>query len=175
MLCECGCGNPTRVAAQNRPDRGFVKGQPQRFILGHIARAQHLHVLTRKRCRQGHDLTVPSACDAKGYCRTCTSDARKRFYRQNAATFSANQRRRKLATYGLTEAEYQRLADAQGGLCAICGGPPKLRKGVARLHVDHDHNTGRVRGLLCYDCNWALGKFSDSVEGLLRAVAYLSK
>jgi hypothetical protein len=44
---------------------------------------------------------------------------------------------------------YDRLLGEQGGVCAICGNPPKTR----RLHIDHDHKTGKVRGLLCHRCN----------------------
>jgi Recombination endonuclease VII len=50
---------------------------------------------------------------------------------------------------GVTDEEYARLLAAQGGHCALCPNEPKTR----RLHVDHDHATGRVRGLLCHRCN----------------------
>lgn len=49
----------------------------------------------------------------------------------------------------LDDAGYDRLLEAQGGGCALCGATPKKR----RLHVDHDHRSGAVRGLLCYRCN----------------------
>jgi hypothetical protein len=52
-------------------------------------------------------------------------------------------------TYGLTSADYDTLLEAQGGKCAICRGRPQSK----RLAVDHDHNTGAVRGLLCSRCN----------------------
>jgi hypothetical protein len=61
-------------------------------------------------------------------------------------------RKPRAAQLGVTDAEYARLLAAQGGGCAICGNPPKTR----RLHVDHDHKTKRVRGLLCHRCNRAL-------------------
>ena len=59
---------------------------------------------------------------------------------------------------GIDDAEYERLLEAQGGHCALCPNVPKTR----RLHVDHDHKTGRVRGLLCYRCNRALPTYLDS-------------
>ena len=66
---------------------------------------------------------------------------------------------------------YEALLTAQGGVCAICGKPPKTR----RLHVDHDHQTGRVRGLLCFTCNrFVLGKYATAAK--LRAAAdYLER
>ncbi|MGH2776528.1 MAG: endonuclease VII domain-containing protein [Actinomycetota bacterium] len=56
----------------------------------------------------------------------------------------------------------------QGGVCALCGtGKPE--------HVDHDHQTKRVRGILCFNCNRGLGKFGDDVELMNRAVQYLER
>ncbi len=59
---------------------------------------------------------------------------------------------------GVTDADYERLLTAQGGHCALCPTKPKSR----RLHVDHDHATGKVRGLLCYRCNRALPASLDA-------------
>ena len=69
---------------------------------------------------------------------------------------------------GVTDEEYRRLLEAQGGHCALCPNVPKTR----RLHVDHDHKTGRVRGLLCYRCNRALPTYLDS-DWLRRAATYV--
>lgn len=77
-----------------------------------------------------------------------------------------------LRKFGLTEGSYEILLTRQGGCCDICKKPEKFKK---RLAVDHDHATGKVRGLLCQDCNTSLGKFGDSVEILRNAVAYLEK
>lgn len=69
---------------------------------------------------------------------------------------------------GVTDDEYARLLAAQGGHCALCPNTPKTR----RLHVDHDHATGRVRGLLCYRCNRALPKYLTA-DWLRAAAEYL--
>jgi hypothetical protein len=66
------------------------------------------------------------------------------------------------------------MLNNQGGVCAICGGVGKGSSNRAvGLVVDHDHETGRIRGLLCSDCNTALGRFGDSRERLMKAVRYL--
>jgi hypothetical protein len=75
--------------------------------------------------------------------------------------------------FGLTPAEYTAMAERQGGVCGICGGNRSAR--VKRLVVDHCHRTGTVRGLLCSNCNYALGQFSDSPGLLMAALAYLAR
>ena len=61
---------------------------------------------------------------------------------------------------------------AQGGVCAICHQP---RPEERTLHVDHDHSTGAIRGLLCFTCNNALGDFRDSSELFHAAAGYLER
>lgn len=75
-----------------------------------------------------------------------------------------------LKQYGLTPTSYSRLLDYQLGGCAICGREPTKRR---RLAVDHNHRSGKVRGLLCTRCNVGLGLFDESIERLLEAVSYL--
>ena len=65
-------------------------------------------------------------------------------------------------TYGITIEEYEAVVAAQGGVCSICGRPPKK----VRLSLDHDHKTGRMRGLLCVPCNRALGFVENHWEGI---------
>jgi hypothetical protein len=76
--------------------------------------------------------------------------------------------------YGMTEADYQKLLTSQGGVCGICRHSP-AEIGESRLVVDHDHATGRVRGLLCRMCNLGLGRFRDSPTLLRSAVKYLTR
>lgn len=80
--------------------------------------------------------------------------------------------------YGLPEGGYQQMYDAQGGLCAICGKPETkmTTTGAVRLLcVDHDHETGLVRQLLCAACNTGLGYFKDDPEALASASAYTER
>jgi len=74
--------------------------------------------------------------------------------------------------YGVTEQDFLVLWNAQDGLCAICFEP--LEK-FSTPHLDHNHVSGVVRGLLCFTCNTALGKFHDSVVLLRSAIVYLEK
>jgi len=72
--------------------------------------------------------------------------------------------------YGITMEAYKVLNEVQKGLCAICGKPD-----YKSLAVDHDHKTGKVRGLLCHKCNTAIGMFDDDTNILLKAVDYLEE
>jgi hypothetical protein len=74
--------------------------------------------------------------------------------------------------YGITIADYDRMFEQQGGVCAICNEP---RPEERTLHVDHDHKTGVIRGLLCFRCNNALGDLREEVELFQRAADYLDR
>lgn len=74
--------------------------------------------------------------------------------------------------YGLSPSEFEAMLEAQGGVCAICERPNSDGRS---LHVDHDHETEAVRGLLCAQCNAGLGIFGDSPELVRRALAYLDQ
>lgn len=101
---------------------------------------------------------------------------RKRIYERqarwktlNKAKLDAYNRRRHLdEAYGITQHDYETLRDIQGGVCAICGSDKKL-------HVDHDHRSGVVRGLLCFNCNTGLGKFEDNERLLRAAIGYMER
>lgn len=76
-----------------------------------------------------------------------------------------------LKTYGLQGGEYDKLYEAQGGVCYIC---ERATGKVRKLAVDHDHKTGYVRGLLCKPCNSILAHLRDSADAAVRIVNYLS-
>lgn len=79
--------------------------------------------------------------------------------------------------YGLTVADYRAMFAAQDGNCAICGEAETAQREGRRqsLSVDHDHETGEVRGLLCLRCNTGLGLFLDDPLRLLAAIEYLDQ
>jgi hypothetical protein len=106
-----------------------------------------------------------SAADGlAGYCKPCHNAkgkaTAKRLY---GSTRDYHLRRR----YGLTSADVDAMIEAQGGTCATCNAKPE--------HVDHDHATGKVRGVLCFNCNQALGNVRDSAETLTRLRSYLRR
>jgi len=73
--------------------------------------------------------------------------------------------------YGLTIEDYNYILEQQGGVCEICRKP--VSEFNKRLHVDHDHNTGVIRGLICSSCNLMLGHAKDNVNILGNAILYI--
>lgn len=73
--------------------------------------------------------------------------------------------------YGITVEEYDAMSARQNGVCAICGRPQSARRG--RLSIDHDHKTGSIRGLLCTNCNSALGMVNDRIDLLKEMIEYI--
>src|SRR3990167_2188512 len=84
-----------------------------------------------------------------------------------------NRRRSLIKNYGITDEQFNRLLEYQGGVCAICWRGINADDRKKRLSVDHDHQTGKIRGLLCSGCNGGIGFFNDNLEVLKRAVNYL--
>ena len=73
---------------------------------------------------------------------------------------------------GITKEEYDMVFEIQDGKCAICQNPPKSNHSLA---MDHNHKTNEFRGLLCKECNRALGLFGDNINRLTNAVIYLKE
>ena len=97
---------------------------------------------------------------------------RNRWKRENPEKHELSHLKNRLKKeYGLTLEEYYAMRDKQNGCCALCG---KNEAEIdRRLDVDHDHVTGKVRGLLCGRCNKALGLFDDKANVLLKASSYV--
>ena len=105
-------------------------------------------------------------------CRQCTNKAAKKFQQCQNEKARAAQRKSKLKrNWGLTLEEFDQMLAAQRGVCAICSsGVPG---GTGRFHVDHDHATGIIRGLLCSACNTGIGQLKERIDVLERAIDYL--
>lgn len=108
----------------------------------------------------------------------------RRWQKENPERYRLNQRRMRsspegrrrqrashlLRKFGMTLGQYEEMCEAQEGGCAICRRPPRTD---TSLHIDHEHKTGQIRGLLCFSCNAALGYFGDDGDRLVAAAAYL--
>jgi len=94
----------------------------------------------------------------------------KRYYHANRERLAL---RRRLWKYKITKEQFDQMFEDQHGLCAICSGD--LLQGTYGLAIDHDHDTGKVRGLLCHPCNRGLGQFQDALHLLEHAAEYLKR
>ena len=103
-------------------------------------------------------------------CVPCTTE-RSRAWR--AANPRQNRNTMLLRKYGITYDQFTLLLEVQGGKCAICRGTEI--GGSGDWHVDHNHMTGKVRGILCSPCNVGLGHFKDDPVLIETAAAYLRR
>lgn len=108
----------------------------------------------------------------------CSAEHRALQLAADRNTPEAKARRRDLhlqRSYGITSEDYDRMFAAQGGRCGLCGNEGSNTERSAELAVDHDHETGVVRGLLCHDCNTGLGKLGDDPALLRKAADYVER
>lgn len=168
---RCGETKPADDFAnhKSRPDRRQVH-----------CRACQAADYRRRQEAAGNVVRPPDIPEGHKFCRGCQrilplSDWARRARSTDGYAFrcrgciSAHDREKALvAKYGMTSAEVEAMCEAQGGVCAICRTAPAV-------HVDHDHRTGEVRGMLCFSCNAALGHFTDDPEVLRRAADYLER
>jgi hypothetical protein len=116
-----------------------------------------------RRCACGAEVTTPVG---KPVCPDCRKDQRP--------GAQARERVRTLLLYGLTQREWNALVRKQRDRCAICKTSTPGGRGE-RWHIDHDHMTGKVRGLLCHRCNMGVGFFLDDPEIIKAAARYVIK
>ena len=108
----------------------------------------------------------PKSRDGLTYsCKPCLAEYSRRFRGENRASCRRSELKYK---YGITPEQYDEMWKAQGEGCAICGSDRKPR-------IDHCHQTGRVRGILCDTCNRGLGMLGDNLETLRNVVQYLER
>ncbi len=141
-----------------------------------------LHAGPTKPCSCG-GLRVRRGTDRRWICVSCVSSSdRARRIRDQRPRAEALRRwkaknpnavlQSRIKQYGISADEYFSLLLSQGGVCAICKGPPS---GGKRYSVDHDHASLAVRGLLCGKCNIGLGMFADDPVVLQKAIEYLGR
>ncbi len=109
-------------------------------------------------------------------CKVCQKELLRERKQRNPKKYQDDLRRnRYLRWYGITIEDYDQMFEIQKGKCAICGTTrPHFRKNVKHFNVDHNHETGTVRGLLCNTCNRGLGLFRDNVGLIGKAFQYLT-
>ena len=105
-----------------------------------------------------------SSTGLASYCLPCHNDRGKASKDKVGGSRTYHLQRR----YGITAEEADAMREAQGGMCAVCGVAPAG-------HVDHDHATGAVRELLCFNCNGGLGQFKDNPAVLRAAADYVER
>lgn len=116
------------------------------------------------------------------YCKKCANSKSREWHKVNMAVGAPGWERRRKAyrdyhykrTYGVSLEYVENLLLEQEGKCNICGVTLQLFKS-GHLHLDHCHETKRIRGILCTNCNRGLGHFQDSVDNLTKAIEYLQK
>lgn len=118
------------------------------------------------------------------WCKSCRSNSIKDYRSRNREKYNSYSKKWRRSNpeaeyaivlrsrYGLTLEGYMSILEEQKYGCAICGLVPK--DGDKRLHVDHDHKTGKVRGLLCNNCNTALGFLEDDSKRIEKMLSYLA-
>jgi len=136
---------------------------------------------TCTKCKQVRDAETEFAKNKRNadgldrHCKFCHNlyyQEHKKEHKHYDRTHTAQRRASKLKTnYGMTQEDYNKMFAEQDGKCAICEIPQEQCKRA--FAVDHDHVTGKPRGLLCYNCNHGLADFKDSPASLERAIKYL--
>jgi len=106
-------------------------------------------------------------------CKDCAQKRMRVWYYSEAGRDYYKHCLRRQRRHGLTLAEAEALFEKQGNVCAICKRPATDKR--SRLHVDHCHKTGKVRGGLCIKCNVGLGLTEDNVETLRAMITYLEQ
>lgn len=136
------------------------------------------------------DFAKSSRYGYQAWCKKCNTEAQKewrqnndgkcrsyhkKWYFENKDLALKTTRKRDLGKYGISEEDYDKLFEKQKSVCAICGKPETRKQNdkITLLCVDHDHETGVVRGLLCHTCNIGIGMLNSTIL-LERAKNYLN-
>ena len=159
-VCACMCGWSS--------ESGVVRAKAQRQYSQHLLSTMPIC----SGCKQPTPHHKMSKA-AKHLCKSCSTAKTKAWKAANPEAWERHARKSYLKQkYGVTPEHVDALLAAQGEVCAICRKPGRDSRGF-RPHVDHDHATGVVRGVLCNLCNQGLGAFRDDTALLAAAIEYL--
>ena len=126
-----------------------------------------------KYCKYEHDMDIVGR-DKANRCLECGRQRLKRFRTTNLPHVrKQNQSYKRFSRHGITISMYDEMMNNQNGRCAICKNVPKEDSLKRTFHIDHCHSSGRIRGLLCKDCNHMLGFARDNPNTLIQAAEYL--
>ena len=145
-----------------------------RFVL----KGDHVSMKTCNKCQEvkpfdAFDRRNGGRNGYRAECKTCRAAKVREWHQAHPDKVKNNNLK---SNYGITIDDYKLLLETHNNLCAICKlAPTATYKSSASLNVDHDHTTGRIRGLLCNKCNSGIGFFQESPELLGRAVIYLTQ
>lgn len=130
------------------------------------------------RCEVEKDLTLFRK--ENGWCRECERETNLARYHNKESTKKSHKeayRKFQIKQYGITVEDYNSMYDSQLGRCKICDSEVKPMLSGEKLSeiacIDHCHETGKVRGLLCRPCNTGLGQFKDNIFIMEKALEYL--
>lgn len=145
-----------RRCKQSKPSTEFFKDKKGKLRLGTICK--------------------PCNTEETREWRTKNRQYYREYCRKNRPRYAAQHRNHDLLVkYGITSSDYDALRAKQNGVCAICDRPATGKRHCSKLHVDHDHKSGKVRGLLCAGCNRMIGRVKDNPDVLRRAASYLEQ
>lgn len=130
-----------------------------------------------KRCKTKAESILRKTANHKKYRNSIKGKTTKsnyaKVYKETTAYKKYQRNYRLKNTYGITLIQYEEMFNKQNGCCAICN--VSEEKLTIRLHIDHNHKTGKVRGLLCKKCNSAIGLFDDNLDLLNKAINYINE
>ena len=157
----------------NGKEETRLKICPEGFTYGRLHQIHQLKSYTCEKCLQVVQGKKRRNKEGTLYCKSCNI---KNTRHRNQYTSNSFDNKFKTLGLDITYEKYQKLLKQQNERCAICNQyeTRKTKSGkIKLLSVDHNHRTGKIRGLLCDDCNLALGKFKDNSTILLNACLYL--
>lgn len=182
--CKCDCGNET-IASVSDLKRGtkLSCGCLRRETAASTARTRpqrpksdwsNRETKYCSDCQQEHPVSEfgKNSAAYDGLTAYCKVHHEERGRLNRAKNYGSGRAYRLKYRHGITIEQYEQMLEAQDHKCAICLRYPKNNL-KNPWHVDHDHATGKVRGILCHSCNTALGNFNDDPEILEKALEYL--